>query len=179
MKRLHLLAILLIAACGHKSTGGTTPPGDDTTGDDVAPAPDAGVAAVAAPDADMGPTPEQVHADLLASETSAYESAKPVFDKFCGSCHSDGGKKKSAKKLAHFNVTTYPFGGEHVATMSTEIRHVLGVDGAKPTMPADKKGAVKGDDLALITAWADAWDAADQGGAHEGLPEYAAPADAD
>ena len=35
-------------------------------------------------------------------------------------------------------------------------------------MPADKKGAVKGDELALIAAWADAFDASHKGGAHEG-----------
>jgi hypothetical protein len=35
-------------------------------------------------------------------------------------------------------------------------------------MPADKKGTVKGDELALIAAWADAFDKAHAGGAHEG-----------
>jgi hypothetical protein len=36
-------------------------------------------------------------------------------------------------------------------------------------MPQDNKGAVKGDELALIAAWADAFDKAHAGGAHEGM----------
>ena len=35
-------------------------------------------------------------------------------------------------------------------------------------MPKNKPGAVQGDDLALITNWADAYDAAHASGAHEG-----------
>lgn len=33
-------------------------------------------------------------------------------------------------------------------------------------MPKDKPGAVEGDELALIAAWADAYDAAEDAGAH-------------
>jgi hypothetical protein len=33
-------------------------------------------------------------------------------------------------------------------------------------MPYDKPGSVKGDDLAKIKAWTDAWEAAEKGGAH-------------
>ena len=57
-------------------------------------------------------------------------------------------------------MTTYPFGGHHAATMATTIRKVLAIGGGKPTMPANKKGAVKGDELALIAPWADAFEAA-------------------
>jgi len=38
---------------------------------------------------------------------------------------------------------------------------VLGVGGnAKPTMPSDDPGAVAGDELAKVLAWADAFDGA-------------------
>jgi hypothetical protein len=57
-------------------------------------------------------------------------------------------------------MTTYPFGGHHAATMGKTIRKVLAIGSGKPTMPSDRKGAVKGDELALIAAWADAFDAA-------------------
>jgi hypothetical protein len=36
----------------------------------------------------------------------------------------------------------------------------------KATMPSGKAGSVTGDDLAAIKAWTDAWDAADNAGAH-------------
>ena len=40
--------------------------------------------------------------------------------------------------------------------------------GGKAKMPFDQKGAVQGDELSLIAAWADAFDASHRGGAHEG-----------
>ncbi|MBA3395968.1 MAG: hypothetical protein H0T89_25275 [Deltaproteobacteria bacterium] len=65
-------------------------------------------------------------------------------------------------------MTSYPFGGHHAMEISGEIREVIGLTEKKPTMPADDKGAVQGDELAAIKAWADAFDAAHAGGAHEG-----------
>jgi mono/diheme cytochrome c family protein len=94
------------------------------------------------------------------AEQAAYERAKPVFEKYCASCHTKSGAKATAKKLDHFDMTTYPFGGHHAATIGVTIRKVLAIRGGKPTMPADRKGAVKGDELVLIAAWADAFDAA-------------------
>lgn len=115
--------------------------------------------------------PEQVKADLLAAETAAYDKAKPVFTKYCASCHVKGGKKANAKKLKHFDMTTYPFGGEHAKSIGNEVRITLGLDTAKkPSMPKDKPGSVKGDDLAAITAWTEAWRAAGQGGVHPADP---------
>ncbi len=64
-------------------------------------------------------------------------------------------------------MSAYPFGGHHTAEIGNKIRTSLGINGSKPTMPFDSKGAVKGDDLALIAKWADAFDASDVGGAHE------------
>ena len=113
------------------------------------------------------PDPAQVKADLLAAEMTAYEKAKPVFDKYCAKCHSKHGGKQSISKREHFDMTSYPFGGHHAMEVHDEIREVLGLTGKKPTMPADKKGAVKGAELALVKAWADAFEASHEGGAHE------------
>ena len=118
------------------------------------------------------PDPAKVKAELLAAETAAYEKAKPVFDKFCAKCHTKTGSKMSQKKLDHFDMTTYPFGGHHAMELGIQIRKSLGIDGSKPTMPFDKKGAVKGDELALIKAWTEAFDASHKGGAHEGHGEH-------
>ena len=108
-------------------------------------------------------------AELLATETAAFEKAKPVFEKHCRKCHQTGNRSVSEKKLAAFSMDTYPFGGRHGMGISGAIRKVLAIGGGKATMPADSKGAVKGDELALIAAWADAFDASHAGGAHEGM----------
>ena len=97
------------------------------------------------------------HADV---ETDAYTKAKPVFDKYCAKCHTKTGEKATPKKLDHFDMTAYPFGGHHAKTIGTTIRTVLGLTSKKATMPDDKPGSLKGDDLAAIKAWADAWIAA-------------------
>jgi hypothetical protein len=55
----------------------------------------------------------------------------------------------------------YPFQGHHAGEAGTVIRKVLGAAGGrKPTMPSDDPGAVTGEDLAKILAWADAFDRA-------------------
>jgi hypothetical protein len=112
------------------------------------------------------PTTPGPKAELLTAETSAWEAAKPTFMKYCATCHTKAGKKASNKKLGHFDMDTYPFGGHHAQTVGFTIRDVLGISGKKPTMPYDKPGSVKGDELAVIKAWSDAWEAAEHGGAH-------------
>lgn len=168
MKKLCCL-FLLAAACGSKSPAPAIP---DYDPDPIA-SPDAGSEPVAtAPDAapePAEPDPEQVKAELLAAETAAYETAKPVFEKYCSGCHQQGKKKATQKKLDHFDMTSYPFSGHHAGEMAETIRAVLGIDGGKATMPYDKPGSVKGDDLAAIAAWADAFQASHEGGAHEGM----------
>ena len=110
----------------------------------------------------------QRKAELLAAEQAAYEKARPVFEKWCAKCHQTGGAKATAKKLGHFDMTTYPFKGHHEMEIGAEIREVLGIDGGKPTMPMDRKGAVQGEELALIEQWSRAFDASHAAGAHEG-----------
>lgn len=166
-----ILLVLFSAACG---SGGapqpTTPPPTDPVpmSEELPPTQPVDPVRPSEPVPPPEPDPAQIKAELLAAETVAFENAKPVFDKWCAKCHSKDGKAASAKKREHFDMTTYPFGGHHAMEVSGEIREVLGLTGKKPTMPADKKGAVVGDDLELIKAWADAFDASHQGGAHEG-----------
>lgn len=155
MKKLWTILFVTAAACGSKTKGGTTSPPPVTA--------DAAVATEPAPDAaPSGPSKEE----LLAAEQSAYETAKPVFEKYCSACHEQGGKKATAKKLGHFDMTSWPFGGHHTGEMGPKLREVLGIDGGKATMPDDHPGAVQGDDLARVAALADAWDKAEAGGAH-------------
>lgn len=167
-----LLLLSLLAACGGSSKPAETPPppADPAPANEAAaePAPPPEPAEPAAPPA---PDPAVVKAELLAAETAAFEKAKPVFTKHCARCHTKGGKQSTKKKRDHFDTTTYPFGGEHAGEIAEEVRETLGIGGGKPTMPMDKKGAVKGEELALIAAWADAWEAAHKGGAHEGHAE--------
>ena len=146
MKKLFLL--VAIAACGGKSSTGTTT-------HEVVATPDAGAAPAGDP-----------KAEALAAENDAFEAAKPVFEKYCANCHSKDGRGADDKKLFHFEMTSYPFGGHHVATMGPTISHVLGIDGAQPIMPKDHPGAVQGDDLAKVKAWVDAWQKAEDAGAH-------------
>ena len=176
-----LLMTAALASCGSKPTPTTTPTdqapmgsgsamgsamGSDMTGMDMPTPVDKPPAKPMAP----APDPEKVKAELLAVEMSAYEKAKPSFDKYCAGCHTKSGKKAAKKKLDHVDMTTYPFGGMHTKSIGNEIRVVLAIDGGTATMPFDKPGSVKGDDLALITAWTEAWRAAGKGGVHPAEP---------
>jgi len=157
------LALVFVIACGGggSRTSTTSPPVDPVRMQEpVATEP-------AKPEPAKPPEPvKDVKAELLAAETAAYDKAKPVFDKWCAKCHVKGGKLATAKKLGHFDMTTYPFGGHHAMEIGGEIRKSLGVGSGKATMPFDKKGAVTGRELELIKAWADAFDASHTGGAH-------------
>jgi len=175
---LPLLAAVALTACGsNPSSAATAPPAAVAN-----PAPEHERAGGAAATPDMPPEQAEHPADpapttdpkaqLLAAETSAWEAAKPVFDRACASCHTSTGKKAARKKLDHFNLDSYPPGGHHAATIGFTIRDVLGLSGKKPTMPYDKPGSVQGDDLATIKAWTDAWQAADHGGAHPAAGDH-------
>jgi len=144
------LVIVTLAACGSK------PPTPETPHDHTTPV-TGSATETPAPDAEPR---------LLAAETAAWEKAKPVFVKYCSSCHTKAGNKTAKKKLDHFDMDSYPLGGHHRATIGFEVREVLGLSGKKPTMPSDKPGSVQGDELATIQAWTDAWEAADKAGAH-------------
>lgn len=173
---LFLCAFVTLVACGSKppppatqapdepaavvaSEPGVTPeatatPTPATTAPEVIPEP-------------ATPAPAQAEKDLLAAEISAYEAAKPVFDKFCAGCHTKAGPGAKKGTLAHFETTNYPFQGHHTDEMAASIRKTLGVGGGRATMPRNKPGSVQGEDLALILKWADAFDASHVSGAHE------------
>ncbi|MBA3457041.1 MAG: cupredoxin domain-containing protein [Deltaproteobacteria bacterium] len=167
--------VVLAAACGSGSSIATsrTPITDpipmiETPAQPARPV-DAVIAVEPAPvDTPAEPDPSQVKADLLAVEMAAYETARPVFEKYCVSCHSKGQKGAKAKTLEHFEITTYPFKGHHAEEVGASVRKSLGIDGGKPTMPKNKPGIVQGAELAAIAGWAAAFDAAHAGGAHEG-----------
>ena len=111
----------------------------------------------------LKPTPEEI---------AAFEVAKPVFEQHCFRCHTADGKKSKRKALDHLSMDHYPFGGHHADDVGSAVRKVLGAGGnAKATMPSDDRGAVRGDDLAKIVAWADAFDRA-----HDAKREGASPA---
>ena len=162
MRRFALL-VAMVAACGSKSP---PPPASPTPPAAASAEPSSPPEHPAPPAAEPAPPAADPKAEALAAETAAYEKAKPVFEKYCASCHTKAGKKSARKKLDHFDMDTYPFGGEHTAFIGNHIRDVLGLSGKKATMPDDKPGSVTGADLALIQAWADAWDAAERAGAH-------------
>lgn len=138
---------------------------------DTAPA-----AAPAQPEAHAGEpggamaTPD-AEGDPIALERAAYERAKPVFDKYCADCHTTAKAQgpEHAEALEHFSMDGYPFGGHHAHELGEEIREVLGADGGEATMPEDDPGVVQGEELALVLAWADAFDEAQaaRGGNHE------------
>jgi hypothetical protein len=102
---------------------------------------------------------------LAREERAAYQAARPVFAARCGRCHDQAGGQAAANKLARFDMTEYPFGGRHGDDTQT-IRRVLGLAGVDAIMPFDEPGALDSEELALISAWADACDRARAGGAH-------------
>ena len=175
MKHARLLVILLAACGGGSPKPDTTPPAPPADPIPMTePAkPEPVVMTPAEPKvepAEPAPDPMKIKMELLAAENAAFEKARPVFQANCAKCHSKGGGKLAkAKTLEHFEMTAYPFAGHHAMELGKQIRTSLGIDGKKPTMPKDKPGKVKGDDLALIAAWADAFDASHAGGAHEGM----------
>jgi hypothetical protein len=93
-------------------------------------------------------------------EIAAFEKAKPAFERHCFRCHTAGGKKAKPKALAHIGMDSYPFGGHHADEAGSVVRKVLGAGRGQPTMPSDDPGAVRGDDLAQILAWADVFERA-------------------
>lgn len=168
-----LAAVFSLAACGGKTApepaaAEPAPPEPAQREEQVGagePAPTAQPTEEPAPEPQ--PDPTQAKTELAAAEKSAFEMAEPVFKQHCARCHVKGEKKSKAKTLGHFDMTTYPFGGHHADEISAKIRKVLAIGGGKPTMPKDDRGAVQGEELSLIAAWADAYDRAHAGGAHE------------
>ena len=159
------------SACGPKDVIPTAAHHPANPAAPVAAAP-AVIADAGAPAVEPAPTPQPdaavpATAAIAAAERTAYERAKPVLEKYCAGCHTSSGTKKAKKKaLPHFSMDGYPFGGHHAEEIGANVREVLGATGEKPTMPADRPGAVKGDDLDAVLAWTKAFDAAHEAGLH-------------
>jgi mono/diheme cytochrome c family protein len=102
------------------------------------------------------PSTSKKHASIerhvSAEEQQAYERARPVFERYCASCHTSKGGSVAA--LVHFSMDGYPFGGHHADDIAGTIREVLGVNGEKATMPQGRPGVVKGEELQLVIDWA-------------------------
>jgi hypothetical protein len=113
------------------------------------------------PNQSHGSAPATLEADPIAQEMQTYEQAKPVFEKYCAACHTERARgTEHAEALLHFSMDRYPFGGHHADEIGAEIRAVLGAADNEPTMPPDNPGVVRGEELALVLAWADAFDRA-------------------
>ena len=124
-------------------------------------------APVAAPQAGPDEAPAPTSA-IAAAEKAAYERARPVFERYCAACHSTAGTKEAkTKALPHFSIDGYPFGGHHAGEAGENVREVLGVTGEKPTMPADRPGAVEGAELEAVVEWSKAFDRAHAAGLHQ------------
>lgn len=155
-------AMLLLAACA--STPNTRPTAAPSERDSHAPSEArSGEAGDDVPAAEHSAAAEEAtheHAPVASepSEQEAYERARPVFERYCASCHTTRAGKRAA--LRHFTMDRYPFGGHHADQISSTIREVLGASRQPATMPKDRPGAVQGDDLRAILDWADAFDRA-------------------
>ena len=172
MKTLLMISILGIAACGGGGSKPaakpeptpTEPAPTETATTPTEPTTPPAETKPAEPPAAPAPDPKVV---AMEAETAAFEKAKPVFEKFCQGCHGKG-RGATKKALGELDINQYPFKGEHAN--AKDIRKALGIGGGKATMPKNKPGSVKGDDLAAISAWADAWDASEAAGAHTAAP---------
>ncbi len=169
LRTILMMTALSLAACGSSSSTPIAPGPPQTPDaaprDVVAPADAAPVALPPPVDAaPPPPDPAAIMAALLADETAAYEAAKPVLVATCARCHQQGGKKASRGKLKHFDMTSYPFTGHHTREVGPKLREVLGAAGKPASMPPD--GDLTPEQLAPMLRLAEAWDAAEAGGAH-------------
>lgn len=96
--------------------------------------------------------------EVAASERLAFAAARPVFERYCLRCHTQGSKKVKPSTLAALDMTTYPFTGRDEGAIAARVRAVVGLDGGQPRMPMVKPGCLTADDLDHIAAWARAFD---------------------
>jgi hypothetical protein len=103
-----------------------------------------------------------LHGPVTAAERSAFDDARPAFERHCFRCHTKDGKKAKAKARAHLDMSSYPFGGHHAGEAGAAVLTALGLgpERKRATMPSDEPGAVAGDDLRLMRQWAEAFTAA-------------------
>lgn len=101
---------------------------------------------------------EPINDDVALVEVAAYVQARSAFQRHCFRCHAITGEEATKKSLERLDMSRYPFGGRRGPIAGRAIRQVLGDGGGKPTMPKDDPGGVQGDDLLVISKWADVFD---------------------
>lgn len=121
------------------------------------------------------PTPpptNDVNATAVVSdeERAAFERARPVFEAYCMKCHTTSGAKTSGKAMHHISMDAYPFTGHHAGEAGSAVREAL--TGSEPTMPKDNPGTLNPEELALVLAWADAFDHAHPKAPHDEGAEH-------
>lgn len=142
------------------------------------PPPVAGAPPSAAPSASVA---------LPEAELAAYRAAAPVFERYCLACHRPGTNSMSVITSNTLDLGTYPFTGSSSneagfliaaalgapladldardeAPLSLARQHIGAGRPPKARMPKDQPGAVQGDDLERILAWARAWRATRRAG---------------
>jgi hypothetical protein len=121
----------------------------------------------------------KLHGPVTTAEKQAFDEARPVFERHCFGCHTkdgqnDGksGARAKAKARAHVDMTSYPFGGHHAGEAGAAVLTALGLgpDHKRASMPPDDPGALTGEELRLIRAWAEAFSAAHGSGRSSGQP---------
>lgn len=117
-------------------------------------APESTTEGVVAPSLEVSTTSES------PSEQDAYERARPLFERYCASCHTTHGERSRRSALRHFNMDSYPLGGHHADEIGAMVRQSLGASGSPATMPRDRPGVIEGDELQVILEWADAFERA-------------------
>lgn len=169
MKYVLQIAFVIAAGASMGCSGGTArqPPAASSPTDGGKPHDHA-----ASTEKEAGALGDATARSSASEELAAYEKARPIFAAYCGGCHTSKGATTKPEALEHFSMDSYPFGGHHASEITGTVRAVLGATGSKPTMPADKPGAVKGDELQLILSWADAVDRAHAAASKGGHTEH-------
>ena len=125
------------------------------------------------PEMDRATPGESAGRASASADLVAYAAARPALEKHCFRCHTSAGQKAKAKTLKHLSFDQYPPTGHHAHEAATVFRRVLVGNKARgkgPTMPADDRGAVTGEDLEKILAWAEAFDRARGDHGHHTAP---------
>ena len=99
-------------------------------------------------------------ADVAEAERVAYTRARPVFAQYCDSCHSRESLHVDREATRNLTTDSYPFGGRRGAARRDTRFVCRSAKAIGATMPDDHPGSVRGNDLAAVLTWADAFDRA-------------------
>ena len=152
-----LLFTAALAACGSTSPAAKTLPseaaasGSPVVASSTPPSEPAVPPEPAKPAESPRPEPEKLapaaidpKAELLAAETSAWEAAKPVFTKYCATCHTKDGKKAAKKKLASFEEPSAVSSSRRAAALERRTPMSPGASPRSKCRPRGRDGAIPG-----------------------------------